>query len=398
MTKVESKANKGADFAKEHALVMESSYATPSITIVRGKGCYLEDADGKRYLDFLSGIATNALGAAHPDLIDAVTTQMRKVSHLSNFYGNPESLKLARELQRMIGDDEARIFFSNSGAEANEAAIKISRLTGRTRLVATLGSFHGRTIGALSLTGQEKKQKPFRPLLKDVKFVPYGDLEAITRAITKRTAMVLVEPIQGENGVIVPPRGYLKGIEERCAETGTLFALDAIQTGIGRCGSWFGWEEKLAPDLVTVAKGIGGGLPLAATIIRGRSPHFAPGEHGSTFGGNPVAAAAANQVLKTIREKKLMERALTMESLIKSSIGKIDGVVEVRGRGLLLGIVLERPIAKEVVADLSKLGVLANSTSEQVIRIAPPLILGKREVDSFTKAFSKSMNALRDSK
>lgn len=347
------------------------------------------DADGNRYLDFLSGIATNALGAAHPDLIAAVTQQMKKVSHLSNFYGNPESLRLARELQSMVGDEKARIFFSNSGAEANETAIKISRLTGRTRLVATLGSFHGRTMGALSLTGQEKKQKPFRPLLKQVKFVPYGDLSAITRAITKKTAMVIVEPIQGENGVVVPPSGYLKGIEERCAETGTLFAVDAIQTGVGRCGSWFGWDEDILPDLITIAKGIGGGLPLAATIIRGRAPHFSPGEHGSTFGGNPVAAAAANQVVKTIRQKGLMEHALEMGAHIKTLVGQIVGVSQVRGRGLLLGIVLERNIAKEIVQDLATKGVLANATSENVIRIAPPLIIGKREVSVFARALAE---------
>ena len=392
MAKATKRIEKSATFSKEHSLIMESSYTTPAITIERGSGCYLVDVDGKRYLDFLSGIATNALGAAHPDLISAVTKQMRKVSHLSNFYANPESLKLARELQKLIGDNEARIFFSNSGAEANEAAIKISRLTGRTRLVATYGSFHGRTMGALSLTGQEKKQKPFRPLLKNVKLVPYGDLKAITAAITKRTAMVMVEPIQGENGVTVPPPGYLKGIQDRCLQTGTLFAIDAVQTGIGRCGSWFGWDEELSPDLVTIAKGIGGGLPLAATIIRGKSPHFSPGEHGSTFGGNPVAAAAANQVLNTIKRKKLMEHALEMGSMIKTAIEKLPGVREVRGRGLLLGIVLDNSIAKELVSDLAVEGVLANATSEGVIRIAPPLIVGRREVTIFVKTFSKVMN------
>lgn len=392
MAKTRKGKKEASSWSKEHSLVMESSYATPAITIIRGSGCYLVDVDGKRYLDFLGGIATNALGAAHPDLIGAVTRQMKRVSHLSNFYANPESLKLARELQLMVGDDQARIFFSNSGAEANEAAIKISRLTGRTRLVATTGSFHGRTMGALSLTGQDKKQRPFRPLLKDVKFVPYGDLKAMKRAITKRTAMVIVEPIQGENGVIVAPVGYLKGIQERCAETGTLFAVDAIQTGVGRCGSWFGWDEEIAPDLITIAKGIGGGLPLAATIIRGRSPHFSPGEHGSTFGGNPVAAAAANQVLATIKKKNLMKHVLEMGSLIKAEAAKVEGVLDVRGRGLLLGIVLERSFAKEIVLDLADRGVLANATSENVIRIAPPLIIGKREVSTFTKALAESLN------
>lgn len=383
---------KNIEFATLHRNVMESSYATPTLTVVEGKGAYLYDVEGNRYLDFLSGIATNALGAAHPALIKAVTNQMKKVSHLSNIYANPQSLELAATLRKFSGDDTARVFFINSGAEAIETAIKVSRLTGRKKIVATYGSFHGRTMGALSLTGQDKKQRPFRPLLKDVKFVPYGDLKAMKRAITKRTAMVIVEPIQGENGVIVTPVGYLKGIQERCAKTGTLFAVDAIQTGVGRCGSWFGWDEEIAPDLITVAKGIGGGLPLAATIIRGRSPHFSPGEHGSTFGGNPVAAAAANQVLATIKKKDLMKHALEMGSLIKAEAAKVEGVLDVRGRGLLLGIVLERPVAKEIVLDLAHRGVLANATSENVIRIAPPLIIGKREVSTFTKALAESLN------
>lgn len=364
--------------------------------MIKGKGATLIDADGRKYLDFISGIATNALGAAHPRIVDAVTSQIARIAHISNLYSNPQSLRLASRLRDLTGDAEAKVFFCNSGAEANEAAIKLSRLTGRKNIVAMTGSFHGRTLGALSITGQESKRKPFLPLLGKVRFVPFGDLRALRRAVNRRTAMVIVEPIQGEYGVVVPPRGYLKEVEKICWKVGALFAVDAVQTGMGRTGEWFGFEsEGVSPDIITLAKGLGGGLPMGAMIAMRSAPQFSPGEHGSTFGGNPVVSAAANAVIDTIEDLELMSRAKEFELLFKERLITIPGVKLVRGRGLLLGIVLEEPRAKEAVLALQERSILANATGDDVIRIAPPLIITKKEAMAFIKGFSEVMAALR---
>lgn len=363
--------------------------------MISGKGATLTDADGNKYLDFISGIATNALGAAHPRIVEAVNGQVKRISHISNLYANPQSLRLAARLREFTGDSQARVFFCNSGAEANEAAIKLSRLTGRREIVAMSGSFHGRTLGALSITGQEGKRKPFRPLLKKIKFVPFGDLQKLKRAVSRRTSMVIIEPIQGEFGVVVPPAGYLKGVEEICRMNGALFAIDAVQTGMGRTGTWFGFEiESVKPDIITLAKGLGGGLPMGAMIALKSAPKFSPGEHGSTFGGNPVVAAAANAVIDTIEKEGLMARAQELELFLKEALVAVPGVKMVRGRGLLLGIVLEKPRAKEVVSLLQKKGILANSTSDEVVRIAPPMIIGTKEVKIFISRFSEVMAEL----
>ena len=375
---------------------MAANYATPSLTIVSGRGAYLIDASGNRYLDFLSGIATNALGAAHPKVISAINRQVRNVSHISNFYSNPESLKLAHRLVDMSGDQGARVFFCNSGAEANEAAIKLSFLTGRRQIVAMEGSFHGRTIGSLSITGQASKRKPFEPLLKKVRFVPFGDARALRRAVTRRTAMVIVEPIQGEHGVVVPQAGFLREVEEICRANGALFAIDAVQTGMGRTGEWFGFEQEgVKPDIIALAKALGGGLPMGAMISMGRAPRFSPGEHGSTFGGNPVVAAAANAVIDTIESEGLMGRAEALHLYLRSRIEGIPGVKLVRGRGLLIGIVLETPKAKEVVARLQEHGVLVNAPAEDVIRLAPPLIIKEREAEQFVAIFKEVMVGMK---
>jgi len=371
---------------------MSNNYATPSLTIVAGKGAYLFDADGRRFLDFISGIATNVLGAAHPKIISAVNAQVRSLSHISNLYANPESLKLAESLRAMTGDPEARVFFCNSGAEANEAAIKLAYLTGRRQIVAMEGAFHGRTIGALSITGQPAKREPFEPLLKKVRFVPFGDLKALSKAVSRRTAMVILEPIQGEYGVVVPPRGYLKGVEKVCTENGALLAIDAVQTGMGRTGTWFGFEDEgIKPDIITMAKGLGGGLPMGAMISMGRSPRFAPGQHGSTFGGNPIVSAAANAVIETIKQKDLMARASHLHQSLVVKLQGISGVETVRGKGLLIGIVLARSYAKEVVQRLEAHGILVNATSDDVIRLAPPLIISEREVNRFVDSFKEVM-------
>ena len=373
--------------------VMMTNYGTPSRTFVSGKGCVLKDDQGKSYLDFLAGIATNVLGHGHPAVIKAVTKQVSTLAHVSNFFAHPQGLLLASRLQKMTGDVNARIFFCNSGAEANEAALKISRRTGRSRIVAAQGSFHGRTMGALSMTGQPSKREPFTPLLKGISHVPYCDLSAMSRAVSKKTAMIIVEPIMGEAGVVTPEDGYLAGLREICDRVGALLVFDCVQTGIGRTGQWFGFEhEKVQPDVVTLAKGIGGGLPLGATIAYGRAAQLLqPGDHGTTFGGNPIACAAANAVLDVIESKNLMKSAQVFEKQIKKSLSGTAGVSEVRGRGLLLGIELTTPIAKNVAALMLEAGVIVNAANDQTIRIAPPLIVTMPQIEKFITTFKKIM-------
>jgi acetylornithine aminotransferase len=372
---------------------MMTNYGTPSRTFVSGKGCVLKDDQGKAYLDFLAGIATNVLGHGHPAVVKAVTKQVSTLAHVSNFFAHPQGLRLASRLQEMTGDSQSRVFFCNSGAEANEAALKISRRTGRSRIVATQGSFHGRTMGALSMTGQPSKREPFAPLLKGITHVPYGDLSAMSRAVSKKTAMIIVEPIMGEAGVITPEDGYLAGLREICDRVGALLVFDCVQTGIGRTGQWFGFEhEKVQPDVVTLAKGLGGGLPLGATIAYGRAAELLqPGDHGTTFGGNPIACAAANAVLDVIENKNLMKSARVFEKKIKKSLSAVPGVSEVRGRGMLIGIELRTPIAKKVAASMLEAGVIVNAANDQTIRIAPPLIVTTPQIEKFISIFKKVM-------
>jgi acetylornithine aminotransferase len=373
--------------------VFQKSYGTPKLNIISGKGCYLLADNKKRYLDFIGGIATSVLGHAHPAIIKAVRNQIATVAHVSNLYANPESIKLASKLIEMTGDEDARVFFCNSGAEANEAALKLSRKTGRTKVVSTLGGFHGRTMGALSLTGQSEKRDLFAPIIEKINYVPYGDITAMRRAVSKKTAMVIVEPIQGENGVITPPAGYLKALRELCDEYGTLLVIDAVQTGMGRTGFWFGYEhEEITPDVITLAKGLGGGLPLGAMIAIGPAAHLLkPGEHGSTFGGNPVSCAAGLAAINEIEKKALNEKALELGEFLKSELLTIEGVIEVRGRGLLLGIVLQQDWAKEIANYLLAKGVLVNAPNSNTIRIAPPLIVTKIECAKFVKIFTEVM-------
>ncbi len=373
--------------------VMQLNYGTPEISLVSGKGLVVTDINQKKYLDFLGGIATNILGHAHPAIVKAVSAQVSKLGHVSNFYSHPSGLALAKKLQELTGDNTARVFFCNSGAEANEAALKLSRKTGKTRIVATTGAFHGRTMGALSLTGQESKRAPFRPLLKDIKHVAFGDINAMRKAVSKKTAMVIVEPILGEAGVITPPAGYLKDLRAICDEHGALLVLDCVQTGMGRTGNWFGYEhENIRPDVITLAKGIGGGLPLGAMITLGSTtPKFAPGEHGTTFGGNPIAASAGLAAISVIEKNRLMTQARSFEKRLKIKLEAIRGVREVRGRGLLIGIALDGEYAKELAADLAKNGFLVNAPNLETIRIAPALIVTKAQIDKFIAAFAKSM-------
>ena len=373
--------------------VMQGNYGIPTITLKSGKGLVVTDTSGKRYLDFLGGIATNVLGHAHPVIVRAVSKQIATLGHVSNFYSHPSGIALAAKLQELTGDNTARVFFCNSGAEANEAALKLSRKTGRSKIVATTGSFHGRTMGALSLTGQSSKRNPFKPLLKGVKHVAFGNIVQMRKAVSKKTAMVIVEPIMGEAGVIVPAFGYLKELRDICNEHGVLLVFDCVQTGVGRTGTWFGYEEeKIRPDVITLAKGLGGGLPLGAMITLGsNSPKFAPGDHGTTFGGNPVAAAAGLAAIEFISKNRLMLAAKSFEKRLKIKLGAIRGVTEVRGRGLLIGIGLDGGYAKALAAKLSDRGILVNAPNEDTIRIAPALTVSKVQIDKFISVFSQCM-------
>lgn len=385
---------KNKDFADLWSQNLMSNYAVPSITLVKGKGTIVFDADGKKYIDMLGGIATNILGHSHPAVVSAVNRQIKTLSHVSNFYSHPNAIELAQILVRLTGDKQSRVFFAQSGAEVNEAAIKLSRKTGRTRIVAMTGSFHGRTMGSLSLTGQNSKKIAFSPLVKNVKHVAFGDIKKAKRVINSRTAMVIVEPIMGEAGVIVPPLNYLKELREACTNNGALLVIDAVQTGIGRTGQWFGYEYSgIKPDVITVAKGLGAGLPLAAMIAVGNTSQlFEPGDHGSTFGGNPVTTAASIAAIKWIEKNKTLAKCKADFKYLSSKINSISGVSEVRGAGLLIGIALERNISSEVMHTLQEKGFLVNAANPNTIRIAPALNIPRKELNQFVKALKEAMS------
>lgn len=373
---------------------VQNNYGTPSVALVRGKGIVVTDADGKQYLDFLGGIATSILGQAHPAIVTAVSKQVSTLSHVSNFYAHPNAVALAAKLTAMTGDKSAKVFFCQSGAEANEAALKLSRRTGKSRVVAAQGAFHGRTMGALSLTGQPAKREPFLPLIKGVKHVPYGDINAMRKAVSRKTAMVIIEPIMGEAGVIVPPADYLQQLRQLCDDKGALLVIDAVQTGMGRTGDWFGYEYSgITPDVITLAKGLGGGLPLGAMIALGKAADlFQPGDHGSTFGGNPVTTAAGLAAINFIESKKILKKVEKQGAYLMQELALIPGVAEVRGAGLLLGIELENRKAVDVAGALQKLGVLVNAANATTIRLAPALIVTDVQINKFLAIFKKVMH------
>ena len=371
--------------------VVQNNYGTPSIALTKGKGIVLTDADGKMYLDFLGGIATSILGHAHPAIVKAVTKQVSTLGHVSNFYAHPNAITLAEKLVAMTGEKNAKVFFCQSGAEANEAALKLSRRTGKFRVVAAQGAFHGRTMGALSLTGQPSKREPFLPLVKGVKHVPYGDIEAMRKSVTKKTAMVIIEPIMGEAGVIVPPLDYLRQLRDLCDDKGALLVIDAVQTGMGRTGDWFGYEYSgITPDVITLAKGLGGGLPLGAMIALGKAAEFfQPGDHGSTFGGNPVTTAAGLAAIDVIESKKLLNKVKQQGVHLIQELALIPGVKEVRGSGLLLGIELETLKASDIATAMRDAGVLVNAANATTVRIAPALIVTDAQINKFISIFRK---------
>ncbi|NUK18364.1 acetylornithine transaminase [Streptomyces lunaelactis] len=365
---------------------MMDNFGTPRLPLVRGEGTTVWDAEGKEYLDFVGGIAVNALGHAHPAVVQAVSGQVASLGHVSNLFIAEPTVALAERLLDLSGR-VGRVYFSNSGAEANEAAFKIGRLTRRTHMVAAHGGFHGRTMGALALTGQFAKRYPFHPLPGDVTFVPYGDAEALRAAVTTDTAFVILEPIQGENGVVVPPPGYLQAAREITAATGTLLVLDEIQTGIGRTGHWFAAQaEGVEADVVTLAKGLGGGLPIGATLAFGAAADLlTPGTHGSTFSGNPVVCAGALAVLDTIVGSGLLDHVKRTGERLRCGIEDLAHplVDEVRGAGLLLGMVLTNAVAPQVQQAAQDAGLLVNAAAPNVVRFAPPLTVSDLEVDTF---------------
>lgn len=388
----------GQELAQRWQRVMTDNYGTPGLALVRGAGARVWDADGTEYTDFVGGIAVNALGHGHPAVVEAVSRQIASLGHVSNLYIAEPPVALAERLIELFGRP-GRVFFCNSGAEANEGAFKIGRLTGRGHMVATEGGFHGRTMGALSLTGQPKKQEPFRPLPGDVTHVPYGDVEALRAAVTEETALVVIEPIQGESGVVVPPKGYLRAAREITAATGTLLVLDEVQTGIGRTGTWFEYQqhEGVLPDLVTLAKGLGGGLPIGATVAFGPAADLLkPGQHGTTFGGNPVACAAGIAVLDTLAADGALDRVKRLGERLRGGIEALGHplVSHVRGAGLLLGIVLTEAVAVQVQRAAQDAGFLVNAPAPDVVRLMPPLIIGDAEVDAFLQSLPGVLDAV----
>lgn len=375
------------------------TYGTPPIALVSGRGAQVTDADGKEYVDLLGGIAVNALGHAHPKIIEAVTKQLNTLGHVSNLYISEPVVRLAERLTEAVGVPGTRVFFSNSGAEANEAAIKIGRRTGRTAMVAAEGAFHGRTMGTLTLTGQPPKREPFLPLLESVTHVPYGDVPAL-EAAAEGAAAIFLEPIMGEGGVVVPPEGYLAAARAAASKTGALLVFDEVQTGIARTGALFAYQRaSVTPDVFTLAKGLGGGLPIGATVAVGAAGELlTPGQHGTTFGGNPIAAAAANAVLDVIEAEGLAERADALGKHIATSIESLGHplVTGVRGSGLLLGITLAQPIAKAIETGARDAGFLVNAAQADVVRLAPPLVLTDEQADRFVSALPALLESAQE--
>jgi len=369
-----------AEWTERYQGAVMNTFGTPQTVLVRGEGSHVWDADGKQYLDLLAGIAVNALGHGHPAIVEAVTQQLTTLGHTSNFFATEPQVRLAEKLVELVGHD-ARVFFTNSGAEANEAAFKISRKTGRTRVVVAEGSFHGRTMGALALTSKEAYRAPFEPLPGDVSWVPYGDAAALEAAVDETVAAVLIEPIQGEAGVVVPPDGYLQAAREITTRHKALLWLDEVQTGVGRTGAWFAYEQSgIVPDVVTLAKGLGGGIPIGACLAIGEAATLLqPGNHGTTFGGNAVATAAALAVIATIETDNLLGHVITVGDQLRRGLVDHPLVADVTGRGLLVGVVLRHPLAAEAQKAALAAGIIINNATPERLRLAPPLVLSENE-------------------
>jgi predicted acetylornithine/succinylornithine family transaminase len=365
-------------------------FGPPALMIERGQGTELFDADGRRYLDFLAGIAVVSLGHANPVIAEAISEQASRLVHVSNFFANPVATKAAMEVDRLLTEATGRpgqVFFTNSGAEANECAIKLARRFGGTdryTVVSTLGSFHGRTLATLAATGQPAKHAPFQPLPSGFRHVPWGDLDAMEAAIDETVAAVLIEPIQGEGGVVPAPEGYLEGVRAICDRAGVLMMLDEVQTGFGRTGRWFGFEHAgIAPDVVTLAKAMGNGMPIGACWAPVEiAAHFSPGDHGSTYSGTALATAAVNAVIAEMRRLDAPAMASAKGVYLRERLVTLDGVTDVRGHGLLLGAVLDEGIAAgDVASGALRSGLIVNAVTPTTIRLAPPLTVSESEID-----------------
>jgi acetylornithine aminotransferase len=384
------------DFTTRFRAAMMPTVPSPLAVLSHGKGARVWDVDGNEYLDFLGGIAVNALGHAHPVFTRAVSAQAERLAHISNYFASEPELALAERLTRLTGGDA--VYFTNSGTEAIEAAVKLARRTGRPRILSLTGSFHGRTMGSLSLTGKPALQDPFRPLLRGAEQIaPTIDaLEAALRA--GDVAALVAEPIQGEAGVVDLPVGYLAAARELTARHGALLILDEIQTGVGRTGDWFVYRaEGVTPDAVALAKGMGGGFPIGALVGFGAAARLLqPGQHGSTYGGNPLATAVSGAVLAEIEDAGLVANAALRGAQLRDAITGMASplVAGLSGRGLLIGVVLTRLVAKDVVAAAQQRGLIVNAAADSRIRLAPPLIIGDAEVAEFTEKFAAALAAV----
>ena len=391
-----------SDMALRWDAVMMGNYGTPSVALVRGEGARVWDDDGREYLDLVGGIAVNVLGHAHPAVVEAVSRQVSTLGHTSNLAMHDPGVRLAERLTSLLGRPGSRVLFTNSGAEANEAGLKLSRrLRPGGGWVACEGAFHGRTLGALAVTGQPAKRAPFEPLPGPVAFVPYGDAAALREAVTEQTASVILEPVMGEAGVVLPPPGFLEAAREACDATGALLHLDEVQGGIGRVGAWL-TSSVLAPDVhgdvVTLAKGLGGGLPIGAVLASGRAADaFVKGDHGTTFGGNPIACAAALAVLETVEQEGLLEASVKLGDHLRQGLAELDDplVAEVRGLGLWVGIALREPVAVAAERAAREAGFLVNAAAPDVLRLAPPLVVTAAQLDAFVAALPGVLHAAR---
>lgn len=377
-----------SELTQEWGTVLANTYGTPPLALVEGKGATVQDEEGKSYIDLLAGIAVNSLGYGHPALVEAVSAQVARLGHVSNLFASEPVIKAGEKVLAHVADPQARVFFCNSGTEANEAAFKLARLTGRRRILAAHHGFHGRTMGALAMTGQPSKRRAFEPMPAGVEFYTYGDIDYLRTLVEQNptdTAAIILEPIQGETGVIPAPAGFLADVRALCNEHGILMIVDEVQTGVARTGDFFAFQsEDVLPDVITMAKGLGGGLPIGATIVRGLAEGlFTPGSHGTTFGGNPVSCAAANAVLDTIDDDFITAVAAKGASLAQA-VEKLPLVDHVRGRGLMLGVVLNAPLAKQAVAEGLKQGLILNAPNESVLRLTPPLVISEEEIATAT--------------
>ena len=380
----------------DYTNAMMKSAPTPGALLTHGEGCYVWDVDGKKYLDFLAGIAVNSLGHAHPVLVEAVSAQVASLVHISNLFASPQQIGLAQSLKRVTGAGEGgRVFFGNSGAEAIEAAIKLARRNKQHGTILALeNSFHGRTTGSVSLTGKPALREDFEPLLPQVAHIG-STIEALEAAMSHEIAALVVEPIKGEAGAIPLPDGYLQRARELCTEFGALLIIDEIQTGAGRTGTWFAYQQAgIVPDAVAIAKGIGGGVPIGALVTFGAaSDLFTKGQHGSTFGGNPLATGAAVAVIGEIERAGLIDNAARRGPQIRSLVENLPLVESTRGLGLLIGIVLDKPVATEVAATALQLGLIVNAANDSTLRIAPPLIIGDDEITEFVSLLTQALEA-----